>query len=106
MRWAFKAMVVVVLGLMALDLAVGQQVIQIPGMGGKGGIQFDPITLLRNAGVKKELRLTDDQTGKLDEAVWKALGEVLNPEQVKRLRQIELQQMDFLAFADPKVQTA
>jgi hypothetical protein len=106
MRWSFKALIVVVMGLMALDLAIGQQPFQIPGIMGKGGAKNDPINLLHNASVKKELRMTDDQAGKVDDAVWKALAEVLNPEQLKRLRQIELQQMDYMAFADSKVQAS
>jgi hypothetical protein len=98
-------MIGAMLGLVAFDLAVGQQ-IQIPGMTGRGGARFDPITLLYNSSVKKELRMTDDQAGKVEDAVWKALAEVLNAEQLKRLRQIELQQMDYLAFANPKIQGA
>jgi hypothetical protein len=38
--------------------------------------------------------------------VMKAVGEVLKPDQIKRLKQIELQQMGSRAFTSPEVQTA
>jgi hypothetical protein len=62
------------------------------------------LTLLRNASVKKELRLTDDQAGKVDDAVWEALAKVLDHDQLTRLKQIDLQQRDYYAFGDPRLQ--
>jgi len=70
--------------------------------GGAGG--SDPLQLLQNASVKKELDLTDEQVEKLPDAVRKALGEVLNEKQQKRLRQIELQQRGSNALRDAKLQ--
>jgi hypothetical protein len=62
------------------------------GFGGFGGGQQDITTLLRNASVKKEIKLTDEQLEKVPAAVLKALGDVLTPEQLTRLKQIDLQQ--------------
>jgi hypothetical protein len=107
MRWYFKVMLAVLLGLVALDVAAGQQFLQIGGgFGGMGKGGPDPLALLRNNSVKKELRLTDAQAEKVNEAVWKALGEVLDADQLKRLKQIDLQQRDYRAFGDPMVQAA
>ena len=65
-----------------------------PGpFGGQGiGVRSYPVQLLRNASVKKELDLTDEQAEKLPDAVRKVLKDVLNDKQMKRLEQIELQQ--------------
>jgi hypothetical protein len=73
--------------------------------GGKGGAA-DPAALLRRGDVKKELKLTDEQLAKVPDAVWKALGEVLDPNQTKRLKQIVLQIQGVNAFTDAKVQSA
>src|SRR5689334_19038493 len=59
------------------------------GMGGRGA--QDPAALLNNPSVQKELKLSEDQQKKVPEAVMKALKEVLEPDQVKRLKQIQLQ---------------
>ncbi len=107
MRWYFKVMIAVLLAFGVLELAgMAQQ----PGGGfggfggfGKGG-QSDPIALLRNQQIKKELKITDEQSAKINEVLWKALGEVLDTDQLKRLKQIDLQQRDFRAFTDPAVQ--
>jgi hypothetical protein len=74
-------------------------------MGGFQGPGADPIQLLRNEQVKKELKLTDEQAAKVPEAVKKAIAEVLKPEQAKRLRQIELQLRGAQAFNDASVQS-
>jgi len=107
MRWRFKLMIAVLLGLVGLQLALGQLPFPFGGLGGprsKDG-RADPLTLLRNASVKKELRLSDDQAAKVDDVVWEALGKVLDPDQLKRLKQIDMQQRDYLAFGDPSLQT-
>jgi hypothetical protein len=108
MRWHFKVMLAVIVGFIGLDLALGQLPMQLGSLGGLVGkdARTDPLTLLRNASVKKELRLTDDQAGKVEDAVWEALSKVLDHEQLKRLKQIDLQQRDYLAFGDPRLQEA
>src|SRR6266487_1661330 len=71
---------------------------QVPGFGN------DPLSLLQNESVKKELHLTDDQSAKLPDAVLKALVNVLDAKQLKRLKEIELQQRGSAALADAGVQ--
>jgi hypothetical protein len=73
------------------------------GFGGGGGRMVDPLQLLNNASVKKELDLTDDEIEKIPEAVRKALAGVLNDKQLKRLDQIVLQQKGTAAFSDATV---
>ena len=73
------------------------------GMGGAGG-RMDALALLRNASVKKELDVSDEQMEKVPEAVMKALGDVLNSKQLVRLKEIELQQRGTTAFSDAKIQ--
>jgi hypothetical protein len=83
------------------------------GKGGKGGFGFgfggggkvDPYQLLFRDDVKKELDLSTEQSEKLPAAVMKAVGEVLNDKQMKRLRQIELQKKDTAALRDTKVRS-
>jgi hypothetical protein len=107
MRWQIKFLIVVALGFAALDLAQSQ--FQPPGGGGFGGFgkggKMNALTLLEMKAVKDELKLTDDQAKKVDEAVWKSLATVLDAEQLKRLRQIDLQIKDFRAFGDAHLQT-
>lgn len=74
------------------------------GFGGPGGQGLDPLTLVRLPQVKKELDITEEQMDKLPDAVLKALGEVLSDKQLKRLKEIELQQRGPRAFSDPKIQ--
>src|SRR5438309_1706782 len=69
-----------------------------------GGAGADPLGLLRNESVKKELNLSEEQAAKIPDAVMKALGEVLDVKQLKRLREIELQQRGPTALADARVQ--
>jgi hypothetical protein len=106
MRWQFKILIVVALGFAALDLAQSQ--FQPPGGGfggfGKGG-KTNPVSLLEMKAVKDELKVTDEQAKKVDEAVWKSLATVLDAEQLKRLRQIDLQLKDYRAFGDAHLQT-
>ena len=97
---------------LALGVAGGQQPQGRGGFGGGGAFggrfggaaQADPLSLLRNPQVKKELELTDEQMEQVPDAVMKALAGVLNDKQVKRLRQISLQQRGSSAFKDAKVQ--
>jgi hypothetical protein len=71
---------------------------------GGGGGNTNPVTLLQRKDVRTELNLTEDQIAKLPEAQWKAIAEVLDAKQAKRLRQIVLQQQGANAFNDAKVQ--
>jgi hypothetical protein len=105
MRWHCKAMIVAVMALVAVGLSTAQQP-QFGGFGGFGKGPTNPATLLQNESVKKELRLTDEQLAKIPDAVMKALGEVLDAEQLKRLKQIDLQLKGPRAFADANVQTS
>jgi hypothetical protein len=73
------------------------------GFGGRGG-GGDPATLVRNPAVQKELKLTKAQLEKVDEAINKALAASLEPDQLKRLKQISLQMRGPGALADAKVQ--
>jgi len=77
---------------------------QQPFFPGAGGGGQDVTTLIRIQAVKEEIKLTDEQSAKIPGAVMKALAEVLTPEQLTRLRQIELQQKGSNAFTDAKVQ--
>ncbi|MCI0378277.1 MAG: hypothetical protein L0215_11775 [Gemmataceae bacterium] len=101
-------LLVVFSGLLLLVGLAGGQQFQFGGKGGGfgGGVQADPVTLVRNAAVIKELDITEEQTQKIPAALAKALGEVLNDKQMKRLNQIVLQQKGMNAFLDPGVQTA
>lgn len=96
--------------LMAVALVDGQQP-QPKGGGGFGGFgQPAPgtasLNLLNNKDVKKELDLTDEQLTKLPDEVLVAISKVLNEKQMKRFKQIELQQRGNRAFGDAAVQTA
>lgn len=119
-----------------LGLVVGQANAQ-GFRGGFGG----PGMLMANEGVQKELKVTDEQKGKLkelgdklrtkiqeefgklrdlkeeerrekgrelgrqlNEETYKALGEILQPEQLKRLKQIDWQQQGARAFGNPEIQ--
>ena len=103
---------------------------QPPGGGfGRGGGQA---MLLRQESVQKELKMTDDQKGKLDDFFAgmrekmqdafqlegeerakkmqeiqkeneKTLASILKPEQVKRLKEIGYQQAGGMAFSNPEV---
>jgi hypothetical protein len=98
MRATYKIGVTLGTALLCVGLVVAQQ----PG----GGRPTDPVTLLRIPAVQKELKLSEEQTKKVDQAILKALGEVLEPDQLKRLRQISLQAKGTRALAEPAVQEA
>ena len=94
-----------VLGLLVVDLVIGQQRFG-GGFGGfGGGGAGGQIALIYRADVKKELEVTDEQLEKVPEAVSKALATVLSEKQVKRLHQIDLQQRGVRAFTDATIQT-
>jgi hypothetical protein len=93
-------------GLLLAELATGQQFGGGFGGGFNKGGRPDPVQLVNNASVKKELEITEDQSAAIPDAVLKALGSVLNEKQFKRFRQIELQQRGVQAFADPAIQTS
>jgi len=76
------------------------------GRFGGGGAGSDPLALLRNDQVRKELDLTDEQVEQLPDAVMKALKGVLNDKQVARLKEIQLQQRGSQAFKDKQIQSA
>src|SRR4051794_26088041 len=73
------------------------------GFGGFGGAKGDYFTLVNNKGVRNEIKLTDAQIAKLPAAALKALSEVLDEGQVKRLKQISWQQKDYNAFVEADV---
>jgi hypothetical protein len=98
----------VVLASFAVALVAGPALAQRgPQRGGPGGGGPDSlIRMLMNKSVQKELSLDEADVAKVPEAVMKALEGVLKPEQMKRLKQIELQMHGAGAFHDAKVQTA
>ncbi len=105
MRSYGKMAIALCTGVAAVGLVIGQQ----PGgfqRGGGGAGGTDPAALLVRESVRKELKLTDEQLAKVPDAVLKALGEVLNPDQMKRLKEISLQQRGYKALTDAKIQTA
>jgi Spy/CpxP family protein refolding chaperone len=73
-----------------------------PGGGGFGQGQ-NPLSLIQNEQVQKELNLTEEQIKKLPDAVQKAIAEVLDAKQAKRLKQIQLQQRGSQALTDAAV---
>ena len=88
-----------VIGLSLAGIASGQ--VGLGGGGMAGGIgRQNPVQLLNNASVKKELDLSDEQLDKLSPEILKAIGKVLNETQMKRFSEIELQQRGNNAFKD------
>jgi hypothetical protein len=94
---------------------------QRPGGFGFGGFQQDPISLLRNQAIRRELEIEADQEKQI-EAVRQELeaeltksrreitakyqekiDKVLQPQQVERLQQISLQLRGLTALTDPEV---
>jgi hypothetical protein len=103
MRGLGKSTLTLGLSLLLANVALAQVAGGVrPGGGGGGGV----VGLLQRPEVRKELKLSDEQFKKVPDAVLKALAEVLDADQLKRLNQIELQQRGAAAFSDPKVQTA
>jgi len=99
----------VVIGLLVVGMADGQQQPKkkfggFGGFGGGGGgFANNPVALLQNEQVKKELEVSEDQLEKLPAALDKAVAEVLNENQLKRFKQIQLQTRGNSVFTDPKV---
>src|SRR5437660_887224 len=73
-------------------------------IGGQFGGPQSPLTLLNRTDVKKELKVTDEQLEKLSPEVMAAIAKVLDPDQFKRFKQIDLQQRGNNAFKDAAVQ--
>jgi len=101
-RWTMSAACFAI-GLGLVGLASGQQA-GGGRFGGGGTGRLDPVGLLNNPSVKKELDLSEEQIEKVPEAVVKALSEVLNPTQLTRFKQIELQQRGATALGEAKIQ--
>ena len=74
------------------------------GFGKKGGNDY--FSLANNPQVKAELKLTDEQAAKLPAAALKALGEVLDASQLKRLREIYLRQRGNAVYLEKDVRAA
>jgi len=121
------------IALMALVLMLAQGVVRAQGFG--GFMRGNPLMLLNQESVQKELKLTDEQKPKIDDLrqksrekmqeifqgdegerpkkmqelnaeTRKALEGILNPEQGKRLLEIVYQQRGAMAFSDPDVAKA
>jgi hypothetical protein len=117
MRLLGKLFMVASLALAAGSMAVGQPPGGQPPGGqppggkgqkgkggkGKGGQQNDYMSLLKNASVMDELKVTDQQLEKLPTALQKALAEVLTDKQLQRLREIYVQQRGNSAFLDTDI---
>lgn len=104
-----------------LVLFAGEAGTQQPGRIGFAGFQPDPVSLLRNAAIHKELKIEADQQKQLDaiqkdmsdelEKVRKEITEkytqkaekLLQAQQVERLHQISLQLRGVAALADADV---
>jgi hypothetical protein len=103
MRWYCKVMIVAAVAWAFVEMSTARQ----PPLGGGGFTgKASPITpsIFQSENVKKELKLTDEQLGKIPDAVMKGLAEVLNEKQMKRLKEINLQLRGARAFSDAAVQ--
>jgi hypothetical protein len=89
MRTQSRLIAFAVVAVVAVGFAGGQQ--PFGGGFGKGKGGFDYFSLANNKQVRGEIKLTDEQAAKLPAAALKALGEVLDAGQLKRLKQIYLQ---------------
>jgi len=121
------------LAVVAMVLALAQEYAAAQGF--FGGFRGNPVMLLRQESVQKELKLNEDQVKKIEELSQKtrekfqdifggdeaerpkkmqelteenrkAVAEILNPEQSKRLNQISYQQRGTSALIDPEVAKA
>lgn len=63
-----------------------------------------PVRLLNDPSVQKDLKISEDDLRKVQAAIKEVVEKTLSPEQLKRLRQIDLQQRGFEAFRDPEVE--
>jgi hypothetical protein len=93
-----SALALLAFGVVGGNAQQGKKGFGMGGMGMAGFGKMDPLTLLRNADVKKELDLSEEQLEKIPAAAMKAAAEVLNDKQMKRFRQIELQVRGVQAF--------
>lgn len=75
------------------------------GFGGIGG-GTNPASMLRNPAIAKELGLKEEQTDKLDAAMWEAVAKVLDEKQMARLKGIYVQQRGTAALNEEWVQKA
>ena len=66
----------------------------------------DDFTKLRDLPREEQAPKRTELTRAVNEETLKAVGEVLKPEQLTRLKQIELQRAGFMAYTRPEVQTA
>src|SRR3954471_12878753 len=66
----------------------------------------DEFTKLRDLPREEQAPKRTELTKTVNEETLKAGGEVLKPEQLTRLKQIELQRAGFMAYTRPEVQTA
>jgi len=125
---------VIRMAVVGMVLTLGQQ-FAMAQAGGFGFFRGNPLMLLRQESVQKELKLSDDQINKakeladqtrekmrdifgadeadrpkkmqeLNEETRKALAEILNADQSKRLKEISYQQRGGIAFTDPEVAKA
>lgn len=103
MRLFSSVIMTVSVAIVLASLTTGQEPRRPGGFQGPGS---DPGQILKNENVQKELKLTEEQLKKYEELQKKALADALTPEQLKRLKQIQLQQRGMRAFQDPEVQTA
>jgi hypothetical protein len=91
-------------------LVVGMAESQPPpgGFGGRGrgGRGNDYFSLVNNARVKGELKITPEQSAKVPGAGLKALQEILNEKQLQRLHEIYLRQKGNAAFLEADVKKA
>ncbi|MBI3838483.1 MAG: hypothetical protein HY288_11190 [Planctomycetia bacterium] len=130
-----KRLVPLILALAVVALASPNAWAQRPGRGGPGRFGFNSLNLLAQQSVQDELKLTEDQRKQVTEKVEKqraaagdlqglsreerqkkvqertkaneaAVAAILNDEQVKRFKQISLQQRGARAFSDPEVAQA
>ena len=104
MRGSTRLIAFAVFAVVVVGFAGGQQ----PGGFGKGGFGkggFDYFGLANNRQVREEIKLTDAQAAKLPAAALKALGEVLDEGQLKRLKQVYLQQKGNPIFLEADIKT-
>jgi hypothetical protein len=100
MRYPVRLVVFAVVAVAIVGVAGGQQFGGF-GFGGKKGTSY--ITLANNPQVRGELKMTEAQAAKLPEAELKALRDVLDEGQLKRLQQIYRQQRGNFAYLDADV---
>ena len=92
-----------------VSIAVGVLLLTVAVGLGQGPFPFaeddfaDPGQLIRNPQVLDDLNIKPAQIKKLDAAILKAIGDVLDANQFKRLKQISLQLRGFHVFTDDKI---